>query len=88
MSELLLAHCTRRVNLVAKDKEWNLGELFDGKECVKLCLRLRKPLKVSTVDKEDDSVNLREVVTPESASWCFTVNAVIVEIVQEYAPCW
>ena len=67
MPELVLAHCSGRVNLVAEDKEGNLRELLDGKEGVELRLGLREPLKVGTVDKEDDTVDLREVVPPETA---------------------
>ena len=67
MPELVLAHGPWRVNLVAEDKEGNLRELLDGKEGVELRLGLREPLKVGTVDKEDDTVDLREVVPPETA---------------------
>ena len=67
MPELVLAHRSGRVNLVAEDKEGNLRELLDGKEGVELRLGLREPLKVGTVDKEDDTVDLREVVPPETA---------------------
>jgi len=31
MSELLLADCAYRVNLVTQDEERNLGKLLDGK---------------------------------------------------------
>ena len=67
MPELVLAHSARRINLVAEDKERNLGELLDGEEGIKLRLGFREPLKVGTVDKEDDPVDLGEVVPPEAA---------------------
>ena len=66
MPELVLAHGAGCVNLVAEDKEGDLGELLNGEEGVKLRLGLGEPLKISTVDEEDDTVDLREVVTPET----------------------
>ncbi len=69
MPELVLAHGTRCVNLVAEDKERHLGELLDGEESVKLRLRLGEPLKVGTVDEEDDAIDLGEVVPPETTRY-------------------
>jgi len=66
MPKFLLAHSTRGVNFIAKDEERHLGEFLDGEECVQFGFRLSKALKVSTVDKEDDSVDFREVVAPET----------------------
>lgn len=86
MSKLLLAHRTRRVNLVAKDKERNLRELLDRKESVELGLRLCEPLEVGAVDKEDNAVDLGEVVAPEPAS-CAPVNDVV-RVPSRDAPCW
>ena len=86
MSELLLAHRTRRVNLVAKDKERNLRELLNRKESVELGLRLREPLEVGAVDEEDDAVDLGEVVAPEPASYA-PVNDVL-RVLCRHAPCW
>jgi hypothetical protein len=37
MPQLLLANSSGCVNLVAEDQEWNLRELLDGQESVKLC---------------------------------------------------
>ncbi len=74
MPELILAYRTRRVDLVAEDKERNLRELLDGEECVELRLRLGETLKVCAVNEEDDTVNLGEVVTPEAASCCGGVS--------------
>ena len=38
VSQLFLTDRTRRVDLVAEDKEGNLGELFDTKESIELGL--------------------------------------------------
>ena len=57
MPELVLAHSTGRVNLVAENKEGNLRELLDGEQSVEFCLRLGEPLEVGTVDEEDDTVD-------------------------------
>lgn len=67
MPELVLAHSPRRVDLVAEDQEGDLRELLDGEQGVELRLGLGEPLKVGTVDEEDDAVDLREVVPPEAA---------------------
>ena len=69
MPKLILTHGTRRVNLVTKDQERNLRELLNGEQSVELRLGLGEPLEVRAVDEEDDAVNLREVVTPEAASY-------------------
>ena len=69
MPELVLAHSAGCVNLVAEDKEGDLGELLNGEEGVKLRLGLGEPLKVSTVDEENDTIDLGEVITPEATSW-------------------
>lgn len=74
MSELLLADSAGCVNLVAEDEEGHLGELLDGKECVQLSLRLGEPLEVRTVDQEDDTVYLREVVAPKPTCWCAALS--------------
>ena len=69
MSELLLAHGARRVDLVAKDKERYLRELLDRKESVQLRLGLCETFEVGTVNQEDDAIDLGEVITPEATSW-------------------
>lgn len=66
MPELFLAYSTRSINLVAEDKERNLGELLNGKERVEFGLRLGETLHIDTVDEEDDAIDLGEVVTPEA----------------------
>ena len=65
MSELLLAHGARRVDLVAKDKERYLRELLDRKESVQLRLGLCETFEVGTVNQEDDTVYFGEVIAPE-----------------------
>ena len=68
MPKLVLADGARRVDLVAEDKERNLRELLDGEQRVELRLGFGEPLEVCSVDKEDNAVDLREVVAPEAAS--------------------
>lgn len=67
VSEFLLAHGTRCVDLVTEDEERNFGKLLDGKQSVQFCLGLGEPLKVGTVDQEDDAIHFREIVAPKSA---------------------
>ena len=69
MPELVLAHGPWRVNLVAEDKEGNLGEFLNGEEGIKLRLRLGESLEVGAVDKEDDTIDFREVVPPETPGY-------------------
>lgn len=64
ISEVLLAHRTRRVDLVAKNEERHLAELLDRQQRVKLGLALAESLVVRAVDKENNPVHLREVVAP------------------------
>ena len=67
MPELVLAHGPWRVNLVAEDKEGNLGEFLNGEEGIKLRLRLGESLEVCAVNQEDNTVDLGEVIAPEAA---------------------
>lgn len=67
MPELVLAHGPWRVNLVAEDKEGNLGEFLNGEEGIKLRLRLGESLEVGAVNQEDNTVDLGEVIAPEAA---------------------
>ena len=67
MPELVLAHRSGRVNLVAEDKEGNLGEFLNGEEGIKLRLRLGESLEVGAVNQEDNTVDLGEVIAPEAA---------------------
>lgn len=67
--KLLLADSTGCVDLVTKNKERHLCELLDAEEGVEFGLALREALEVGTVDKEDDTVDLREVVAPQPTSF-------------------
>jgi hypothetical protein len=67
VSKFLLAHSTECINLVAEDEERNFGEFLDREQRVKLGLRLGETLVVGRVDQENDAIDLREVVTPETA---------------------
>jgi hypothetical protein len=69
VAELLLRDSTRGIDLVAEDEERHLGELLDGEQAVELGLALRETLEVGGVDEEDDTVDLGEVITPETAGY-------------------
>lgn len=68
MPELLLTYSTGSINLVTKNEERNLGEFLDRKKGVQFRFGFRETFKVGRVDEEDNTVDLREVITPESAS--------------------
>lgn len=74
MPELLLTHSTRCVDLVTENKERNLGEFLDRKKSIQFRLGFGETFKVGRVDKEDDTVDLGEVVTPETTS-CRKTNS-------------
>ena len=67
MPELFFAHRAGSVDLVAEDEERDLCELLDAQERIELCLALREALYVGAIDKEDDTVDLGEVVAPQPA---------------------
>ena len=67
--QLFFADGTGGIDLVTQDEEGNLGEFFNREQCVEFGFRFRETLEISAVDEEDDSVDLGEVVTPESTSW-------------------
>jgi hypothetical protein len=54
------------VNLVTQDQEGNLGELLHGQKRVELRLSLKETLIILSVNEENNSGNLREVVLPET----------------------
>jgi hypothetical protein len=75
MPQLVLGHGVGVVDLVAQDDEGNLGELLHGQEGVELGLGLGESLVVLGVDEEDDTVDVGEVVSPDTAGWCWTRSA-------------
>lgn len=68
MSHLVLGDGIGVVDLVAEDNKGNLGQLFHGEEGVEFGLGLAESLVVLGVDKEDDTVDLGEVVAPDTSS--------------------
>ena len=89
MSHLILRDSIRMVDLVAENDKGNLGELFHREKGVELSLGLLESLVVLGVDKEDNAVDLGEVVAPDTScyktvldtfaglnGWCICV------------PCW
>jgi hypothetical protein len=67
VSHLVLGDGIGVVDLVAKDNKGNLGKLFHREEGVELGLGLTESLVVLGVDKEDDTVDLGEVVAPDTS---------------------
>lgn len=74
VSQFFLAHGTGGIDLVTQNKERNLGEFFNREQGIELGFRLGKTLEIGAVDKEDDSVDFREVVAPEPTSWGSSLN--------------
>ena len=66
--QLFLANSTRGIDFVTQNEERNLCELFDGEQGIKFGFRFGEAIEIGAVDEEDNSVNLGEVVTPESTS--------------------
>mmetsp|Transcript_23679 Transcript_23679/g.73377 ORF Transcript_23679/g.73377 Transcript_23679/m.73377 type:complete len:211 (+) Transcript_23679:43-675(+) len=66
--ELILRHCLREVDLVAKDHERRLLELLSAEQLVEFHLRLVDAAFVGGVNNENDAVDLGEVVRPKPAS--------------------
>lgn len=69
MSHLVLRDSIRVVNLVAENDEGNLGELLHGEEGVELGLGLTESLVVLGINKEDNAVDLGEVVAPDTSGY-------------------
>lgn len=68
VSQLILRNSLGVIDLVAQDDEGNLGKLLHREEGVELGLGLGESLVVLRIDEEDDTVNLREVIPPDTAS--------------------
>lgn len=66
MSQFLLAHGARVVDLVSENKEGDLGKFLHGEEGVQLGLGLDKPLVVLRVDQEDNAADFGEVILPQT----------------------
>jgi hypothetical protein len=73
MSEFILAHGIRVIDLVSENQEGDLGELFHGEEGVEFGLGFGESLAVLGVDEEDDSADFGEVVFPEAAGYEFVL---------------
>lgn len=67
MSHLILGDGIGVVDLVAENNEGNLGELFHREKGVKLGLGLGESFVVLGVDEEDDTVDLGEVIAPDTS---------------------
>jgi len=67
MSQFLLAHRIRVVDLISQDQKGNFGEIFHCEQGVELGLGFRKTFVVFGVDEEDDPGHFGEVVAPQSA---------------------
>jgi len=67
VSHLILGDGIGVVDLVAQNNEGNLGELFHREKGVELGLGLLESLVVLGVDEEDDTVDLGEVIAPDTS---------------------
>jgi hypothetical protein len=67
VSQLVLGDSVRVVDLVAQDDEGDLGELFHREKGIELGLGLCESLVVLGIDKEDDTVNIGEVIAPDTS---------------------
>lgn len=67
MSQLVLGDSVRVVDLVAQDDEGDLGKLFHREKGIELGLGLCESLMVLGIDKEDDTVNIGEVIAPDTS---------------------
>jgi hypothetical protein len=76
MTKLLLRHGARCINLVTEDEERHLCQFLNGEELVELRLALRESLEVGTINEEDNTVDLREVVAPETTSYIDSLSVV------------
>lgn len=87
--ELLLAHGTDGIDLVAEDQERDLGKLFYGEQRVKLSFGFCKPFVVGRVDQKDDAVHLGKVVSPETTGFSYAPSTFGESGVKwRYIPCW
>jgi hypothetical protein len=68
VSHLILGDGIGVINLVAENHERHLGKLFHREKSIELGLGLGESLVVLGVDKEDDTVDLGEVISPDTAS--------------------
>lgn len=80
MSELVLGDGIGVVDLVAQDHERDLGQLLHLEQRVQLGLRFGESLVVLGVDEEDDSVDLGEVVSPQTAGCCVVRNMMLAHV--------
>lgn len=67
MAQLILGHGLGMIDLVSQHAEGDLLQLLHAQQRVQLGLGLGETLVVLGVDEEDDAVDFREVVLPETA---------------------
>lgn len=67
VAESVLGDRAGVVDLVSEDDKGDLGELLHGQQGVEFGLGLGEALLVLSVDKEDDAVDLGEVISPDAA---------------------
>jgi hypothetical protein len=72
VTQLILTHSIRVIDLVSKNEEGDLGEFFHGEERVKLGFGFGEAFVVFGVDEKDDAAYFGEVVFPEAAGWSFS----------------
>lgn len=74
VSQLVLRNGVGVVDLVTQDDEGNLGKLLHRQEGVELGLGLGESLVVLGVDEEDDTVDVGEVISPDTTGLLVTTQ--------------
>ena len=66
LSQLVLGNGASLINLVTENEERNISQLLNTKEGIEFSLTFGKSAGISSIDKEDNAANLREVVSPQT----------------------
>jgi hypothetical protein len=85
MSQLILAHGIRVINLVTQNDKGDFAQLLHGKQSIKLGLGLDETLVILGIDEEDDTGDFWEVILPETTGWVDASSAPRHEHEQEMA---
>ena len=67
MSQFVLGHGVRMIDLVPENEEGDFGEIFHRQESVEFGFGFLEAFVVFGVDEEDDAGDFGEVVAPKAA---------------------